>query len=77
MFKKLTLGVLGVVLVGGLLFGSRIVPYAKTAYEKVRSSAQDTVPISFQIDAAKEQLKKIDPEIVMVQLEIEKNEHPY
>ena len=63
MFKKLTLGVVGVVLVGGLLFGSRIVPYAKTAYEKVRATAQDTVPISFQIDAAKEQLKKIDPEI--------------
>ncbi|MCH2181208.1 MAG: hypothetical protein MK108_04310 [Mariniblastus sp.] len=63
MFKKLTLGVLGVVLIGGLLFGNRIVPYAKTAYEKVRATAQDTVPISFQIDAAKEQLKKIDPEI--------------
>ena len=63
MFKKLALGVVGVVLVGGLLFGSRIVPYAKTAYEKVRTTAQDTVPISFQIDAAKEQLKKIDPEI--------------
>ena len=63
MFKKATLGVLAMVLVGGLLFGNRVVPYAKTAYEKVRSTAQDTVPVSFQIDAAKEQLKKIDPEI--------------
>ncbi len=63
MFKKVTLGVLGVTLVGGMLFGSRLIPYAKTAYEKVRITAQDTVPISFQIDAAKEQLKKIDPEI--------------
>lgn len=63
MCKKATLGVLALMLVGGLLFGNRIVPYAKTAFNKVRATAQDSVPISFQIDAAKEQLKKIDPEI--------------
>jgi chromosome segregation ATPase len=63
MFKKLTLGVLGLMLVGGVLFGNRIIPYAQTAVKKVRSAAQDTVPVSFQIDAARGQLEKIGPEI--------------
>lgn len=63
MFKKLTLGVLGIAVLGGLLFGSRIVPYANTAYVKVTEAAQSQVPIAFQIDSAKAQLKNIDPEI--------------
>jgi len=63
MCKKATLGVLAVLLVGGFLFGNRIVPYAKTAIKKVQNSARESVPINFQIDAAKEQLTKIEPEI--------------
>ena len=63
MFKKLTLGVLGIAVLGGLLFGSRVVPYASTAYNKVARAAQEQVPIEFQIDSAKAELKKIDPEI--------------
>ena len=63
MFKKLTLGVLGLALVGGLLFGSNLLPFASTAISKARKAAKRQVPISFQIEAAKEQLNKIDPEI--------------
>lgn len=62
-FKKLVVGTLGTVLVGGLLFGSNVVPYAQTAYQRLTDSAQDAVPISFQIDAAKKQLAKIGPEV--------------
>ena len=61
--KKLVVGTLGTVLIGGLLFGSNIVPYAQTAYQRLTDSAQDAVPISFQIDAAKQQLAKIGPEV--------------
>lgn len=63
MLKKLTLGVLGLMLIGGLLFGGKVIPYAKTAVQKVRSAAQDTVPVAYQLDAAKLQLKEIGPEI--------------
>ena len=63
MCKKVTLGVLGVLLVGGVLFGSKGLNYLSTAVHKVRAAAEDSVPISFQIDAAKNQLAKIKPEI--------------
>ncbi|MEZ6095438.1 MAG: hypothetical protein R3C03_14610 [Pirellulaceae bacterium] len=63
MLKKVALIGLGAVLVGGLLFGGRLVPYAHTAFNKARQAAQQSVPLSFQIDAAKEQLEKINPEI--------------
>lgn len=74
MFKKLTLGVLGLALVGGLLFGGKVIPYAQTAVHKVRTAAQDTVPVSFQIDAAKGQLEKIGPEIHNMVHQISKEE---
>ncbi len=63
MFKKVALVGLGALLVGGLLFGSRLVPYAQTAFHKVRATAQSSVPVTFQIDNAKQQLEKINPEI--------------
>lgn len=63
MFKKLTLVGLGALLFGGLVFGNRLVPYAQTAWNKVRAKAHQSVPVSFQIDAAKQQLQKIEPEV--------------
>lgn len=63
MCKKVTLGVLAVALVGGLLFGGKLIPYSQTAYRNLRDAAQDRVPVSFQIDAAKDQLERIGPEI--------------
>ena len=74
MFKKLTLGMLGLAIVGGLLFGSNLVPYATTAFNKARSAAQQQVPISFQIEAAEQQMAKISPEVqkMVHQIAIEK-----
>jgi hypothetical protein len=70
--KKLIFGVVGVFLLGGLLFGGKMIPYAQTAYEKVSSSVEQQVPISFQIDAAKKQLEKIGPEINDMNFQIAK-----
>ncbi len=63
MCKKLTLAVVGLVVVGALLFGGKVIPYAQTAFEKARSTVEGSVPIDFQIDAARTQLGKIQPEI--------------
>lgn len=72
MCKKATFGVLGLLLVGGLLFGGKVIPYVQTAFNKVKASAQDSVPVAFQLDAAKAQLKKIDPEIKQMVWQIAK-----
>lgn len=63
MFKKATLAIAAVLIVGGLLFGGRLIPYAKTAFNQVRETARDSVPIDFQIEAARTQLDAIGPEI--------------
>lgn len=63
MFKKAAYATLGAVILVGILYGSNLIPYAQTAFNQVKSQAQDAVPIDFQIDAAKTQLLKIGPEI--------------
>ena len=72
MCKKLTLGVLGLVLVGGFLFGGNLIPYVSTAVSKARQAAKQQVPISFQIEAATNQLEEINPEIKEMVLQIAK-----
>lgn len=63
MCKKVSLGVLGLLLIAGLLFGGKLIPYGQTAYQKITDAANDSVPVEFQLDAAKNQLKRIGPEI--------------
>lgn len=63
MFKKFAYGTAGVVLLGALLLGGNSIGYVKTAFNKMQNRANDAIPITFQIDAAKTQLQKIDPEI--------------
>ena len=72
MFKKLTIAAIAVLLVGGLLFGRNLVPYATTTFNKLKQSAQDSIPIDHQIDAAETQLKRIDPEVRRMRHEIAK-----
>lgn len=63
MCKKATFAILGLLLVGGLLFGGNFIPYAQTTFQRVKAHAQDAVPMDVQLDTARTQLEKIDPEI--------------
>ena len=63
MKKKCTYAVIGAALLLGVLYGGNLIPYAQTAFNQVRQSAEDAVPIEFQIESAKTQLGKIGPEI--------------
>lgn len=63
MFKKAIIAGAAVLLIGAVVFGGRLVPYGQTAYDSVAGAINDSVPIEFQIKAAKRQLKNIDPEI--------------
>jgi chromosome segregation ATPase len=53
----------GVALVLGLLFGRKLLPYASTAFHKVRQTVNDQVPLSFQLDAARKQVSRIDSDV--------------
>lgn len=63
MCKKAIIAGAGLLLIGAVVFGGRLVPYAQTAYDSVAESINDSVPLDFQIKAAKKQLSKINPEI--------------
>jgi chromosome segregation ATPase len=47
----------------GLLFGTHAPSYVKTAFTKVRHSAQGAVPIQFKIDEARQQVAALEPTI--------------
>lgn len=74
MIKKLAIFIGGGILVLSLLFGSRLVPYAKTSFHKVRQAAQDAIPISMQIDTARDQLKNVDREVRDMMMNVAKEE---
>jgi len=64
MFKR---GVVGAALGAGalaLLFGSHAGSYVKTAANSLRQSAKDNVPVEFQIQRARHQLKELEPAIL-------------
>lgn len=64
MFKR---GVVGAALGAGtlaLLFGTAAPSYVKTAFHSVRQSAKDGVPVEFQIQRARHELKELEPAIL-------------
>ena len=63
MVKKTFVAGTGLLLLLAVLFGSRLIPYAQTAYSNVTEAVNDSVSVKFQIQAAEKQLAKIGPEI--------------
>lgn len=60
--KALTTG-LGIVLGSTLLFGTGAWSYVKTACNRVGQAAEDSVPIDFQIDRARQMVADLAPEV--------------
>ncbi len=63
MFKKLFLSVLAIGVVGGLLLGTGFKSYLTTSAERVSQSVENSVPIEFQIDRARNMVRNLEPEI--------------
>jgi hypothetical protein len=63
MIKKALLLSLGLAVVSGVLFGKNAASYISTAYRRVTNSVEESVPIEFQIDRAKEMVRNLEPEI--------------
>jgi hypothetical protein len=57
------IGVLGVGLVGGLLFGRDAFSYARSMAKTFRTAVKDTVPIEFELKRAGDLLDEIIPEM--------------
>lgn len=50
----------GAVLLLGLLFGRDAMSYVSTGYSRVTSAVNDSVPLEFQLDRAKQMIKDLD-----------------
>ena len=63
MIKKMVLGTMAVAAVGGLLFGRDACSYMRTGYHTVRDSVKREVPVEFELQRAREEVKRLLPEI--------------
>jgi chromosome segregation ATPase len=61
--KMGVLGVVGVGLVGGLLFGRDAISYARSVAKSFRTAVKDTVPIEFELKRASDMLDEVIPEM--------------
>jgi hypothetical protein len=63
MIKKALLVVVGLGLTTLVLFGRDACSYVSTSYHRLTSSVQESVPVEFQIDRAKQMVRDLEPEI--------------
>jgi hypothetical protein len=63
MFKKLFVSVLAIAVVGGLLLGTGLMSYVTTSAARVSESVENSVPMEFQIDRARNMVRELEPEI--------------
>lgn len=63
MIKKIIITTASTLLVGGLLFGSNALSYMKTACSRVTTAAEESVPVEFQIDRARQMVADLGPEV--------------
>ena len=63
MIKKLVVTTLGVGLLGGVLGATNLGSYVTTGCRQVSDSVEDSVPMTFQIDRARNMVRDLEPEI--------------
>lgn len=63
MLKKAALLSGGAILAVALLFGGTVIPYAKSSLHNIRTSVKRAIPLDAQLDAARQQIEDIGPEI--------------
>ena len=63
MIKKLVVTTLGVGVLGGVLGVTNLGSYFTTGFRQVSNSVEESVPIAFQIDRARNMVRDLEPEI--------------
>ncbi len=56
-------GVVGIGLLGGMIFGKDMVSYVKSSARGVRTAVKDSVPIEFELRRARDMLEDVIPEM--------------
>lgn len=57
------LSVVGLFVIGGLLFGKDVLSYMRTSAHSVQSAVKDSVPIEFELRRASDMIEEIVPEL--------------
>lgn len=57
------MGVVGLGLVGGMLFGKDAISYVKSSARGVRTAVKDSVPVEFELRRARDMVEEIIPEM--------------
>lgn len=63
MCKKIVLTVLGIGVTAGIFLGEDAFSYLSTACNRATDGVQESIPVSFQIDRARQLVKELDPEV--------------
>ena len=63
MVRKLVYSAATVAAIGGLVFGKDAVSYMRTGYSSVRNTIKSEVPLEFEIERARTEIRQILPEI--------------
>ncbi len=63
MLKKLVLITVGTLLAVGIFHKTNLGSYMKTSYRRAATAAEESVPLEFQIDRARNMVKDLEPEI--------------
>lgn len=63
LFTKVVLIVVGVFVIGGLLFGRDVLSYVTSSAKSVRMAVKDAVPIEFELRRAQDLVEEIIPEM--------------
>jgi hypothetical protein len=63
MLKKLVVVTVVVVVLGGIFAKSNLGSYVSTSYRRVSNSVEESVPMEFQIDRARNMVRDLEPEI--------------
>jgi phage shock protein A len=63
MIKKALFAVVGLGLVTVVLFGRDAASYISTTYHRLTDTVQESVPVEFQIDRARQMVRDLEPEI--------------